>query len=321
MRKGLWILAAALIGMALVTSAWAQDFPKGPINYMNPFNPGGEVDISARAMQPYLEKDLGVPFVIQYTPGAGGALCWSKLAAIKPDGYTIGGFSIPHTILQPLFMEDASFKTDDFVILAIVEYTPIGLAVKKSFPANTVQEFIDYAKKSPGKLSCGGVGKFSGHHFATLQFMKMTGTKVNYVTYTGTSQVQTAIMGGHIDAAFTNSTVLVGSREQIKVLAVGARERMKQLSDVPTFQELGLKLYPRIARGAMAPKTVPSEILKRLEKAFLNTISQPEFKAKMEQAGFVPQVMGIEDSKKYLAEETETIMRLMKEFDLAPVKK
>jgi len=165
------------------------------------------------------------------------------------------------------------------------------------------------------------VGKFTGHHFATLQFMKMTGTKMNYVTYTGTSQVQTAIMGGHIDAAFTNSTVLVGSRDQIKVLAVGAPERMKQLSDVPTFQELGLKFYPRIGRGAMAPKSVPPEILKRLEKAFLSTISQPDFKAKMEQAGFVPQVMGIEDSKKYLAEETETITKLMKEFDLVPVKK
>ena len=321
MRNRGWILLSVALCVTLIGTAWAQDFPKGPINYMNPFNPGGEVDIAARAMQPYLEKDLGVSFVIQYTPGAGGALCWSKLAAVKPDGYTIGGFSIPHTILQPLFMEDAAFKTDDFVILAIVEYTPIGLAVKKDFPVKSMQEFIEHAKKNPGKVSCGGVGKFSGHHFATLQFMKMTGTKLNYVTYTGTSQVQTAIMGGHIDAAFTNSTVLVGSREQIKVLAVGAAERMKQLADVPTFQELGLKFYPRIARGAMAPKAVPPEIMKRLEKAFLNTLSKPEFKAKMEQAGFVPQVMGIEASKKYLAEETEIIKKLMADFDLAPVKK
>jgi tripartite-type tricarboxylate transporter receptor subunit TctC len=307
--------------MCVAASAWAEEYPKNPINYMNPFNPGGEVDISARAMQPYLEKDLGVPFVIQYMPGAGGALCWSKLAVAKPDGYTIGGFSIPHIILQPHFMKDAAFKTDDFVILAIVEYTPIGLAVKKDFPANTLQEFIEHAKKNPGKISCGGVGKFSGHHFATLQFMKMTDTKVNYVTYTGTSQVQTAIMGGHIDAAFTNSTVLVSSRDQIKVLAVGAPERMKQIADVPTFQELGLKFYPRIARGAMAPKAMPPEMMKRLEKAFLNTLSLPEFKAKMEQAGFVPQVMGIDDSKKYLKEETAVIEKLMKDFDLAPVKK
>ena len=83
--------AVVLAGVALCLpmGAVAQDFPKGPVTYMNPFNPGGEVDIAARAMQPYLEKILAQPFVINYVPGAGGGLCWSKLAAAKPDGYTL----------------------------------------------------------------------------------------------------------------------------------------------------------------------------------------------------------------------------------------
>jgi len=297
-------------------SASAQNFPKGPINYMNPFNPGGEVDIAARAMQPYLEKNLGVPIVINYLPGAGGALCWSKLSAAKPDGYTIGGFSIPHIILQPMFMKDVAFKSDDFVILSIVEYTPIGLGVKKDFKASTFKEFVEYCKANPGKVSCGGVGKFTGHHFATLQFMKLAGVKVNYVTFTGTSQVQTALMGGHIDAAFTNSTLLVSSKEQIKVLAIGSPKRMSQLPEIPTFEELGYKMYPRIARGVMGPKAIPKDIQKRLEKAFLDTTSKPEFKAKMEEAGFVPQVMGVEDSHKYLEEEIKEHLKLTQEFDL-----
>jgi len=264
MKGWKWIFVALAIVSLLPAGAWAQDFPKGPINFMNPFNPGGEVDIEARAMQPYLEKNLGVPFVINYLPGAGGALCWSKLAAAKPDGHTIGGFSIPHIILQPMFMKDAAFKTDDFVILSIVEYTPIGLAVKKDFKANTLKEFVEYAKANPGKVSCGGVGKFTGHHFATLQFMKMAGLKLNYVTFTGTAPLQTALMGGHIDAAFSNSTMMVSSMDQIKVLAMGSAQRMPQLSGVPTFEELGLKMYPRIARGAMGPKTIPPDIQKRL---------------------------------------------------------
>jgi tripartite-type tricarboxylate transporter receptor subunit TctC len=308
-------VAFAVFSM-LTLNADAQDFPKGSINYWNPFNPGGEVDIAARAMQPYLEKNLGVPIVVNYFPGAGGALCWSKLAAAKPDGYTVGGFSIPHIILQPMFMKDVAFKTEDFVIVSIVEYTPIGLAVKKDFKVNTVREFIEYAKANPGKISCGGVGKFSGHHFATLQFMKLTGTNLNYATFTGTSQVQTAILGGHIDAAFTNSTVLVTSRDQIKVLAVGSPERMPQLPDVPTFKELDLEFYPRIARGVMVPKAVPREIQVRLEKAFLDTTSKPEFKVKMEQAGFVPQVMGIADSHKYLEAETKLLNKLIQDYNL-----
>lgn len=315
-----WRFVSLAMILTCAIGAGAQDFPKGPINYMNPFNPGGEVDIAARAMQPYLEKHLGVPFVIQYLPGAGGALCWSKLGAAKPDGYTLGGFSIPHTILQPMFMKDVSFKTDDFVILAIVEYTPIGLAVKKGFKASTVKEFIEYAKANPGKVSCGGVGKFTGHHFATLQFMKMAGVKLNYVTFTGTAPLQTALMGGHVDAVFSNSTMMVSSKDEIKVLAIGSEKRMNPLADVPTFKELGMEFYPRIARGAMAPKAVPKEILKRLEKAFLDTISKPEFIAKMEAAGFVPQVWGIEDSQKYLESEAKLLNKLIQEFDLLSTK-
>ena len=317
MKKCNWTWMVLAVFLAFSTgSASAQNFPKGPINYMNPFNPGGEVDIAARAMQPYLEKNLGVPIVINYLPGAGGALCWSKLSAAKPDGYTIGGFSIPHIILQPMFMKDVAFKSDDFVILSIVEYTPIGLGVKKDFKASTFKEFVEYCKANPGKVSCGGVGKFTGHHFATLQFMKLAGVKVNYVTFTGTSQVQTALMGGHIDAAFTNSTLLVSSKEQIKVLAIGSPKRMSQLPEIPTFEELGYKMYPRIARGIMGPKAIPRDIQKRLEKAFLDTTSKPEFKAKMEEAGFVPQVMGVEDSHKYLEEEIKEHLKLTQEFDL-----
>jgi tripartite-type tricarboxylate transporter receptor subunit TctC len=249
-------------------------------------------------------------------PGAGGALCWSKLAAAKPDGYTIGGFSIPHIVLQPIFMKDVSYKTEDFVIFSIVEYTPIGLAVKKDYPVNTFKEFVEYAKANPGKINCGGVGKFTGHHFATLQFMKLAGAKVNYVTFQGTSEVQTALLGGHIDAAFTNSSLLVTSRDQIKVLAIGSPQRMPQLKDIPTFEELGFKMYPRIARGAMGPKAIPTDVQKVIEKAFRDTTSQPDFKAKMENAGFVPQVMGIAESRKFLEAEAVTITELAKEFDL-----
>lgn len=318
MRTWKWMVAVLAVLSLLSVTVGAQDFPKGQINYLNPFNPGGEVDIAARAMQPYLEKSMGVPFVIQYLPGAGGALCWSKLAAAKPDGYTIGGFSIPHIILQPHFMKDVAFKTDDFVILNIVEYTPNALAVKKDFKANTLKEFIDYAMANPGKVSVGGVGKFTGHHFAALQFMQLTGTKLNYVTFSGTAPVQTAIMGGHIDAAFTNSTMMVSSRDQIKVLAIGAPERMKQLADVPTFKELGYEMYPKIARGVMAPKAMPQAIQKYLEKVLMETTSRPEFRAKMEQAGFVPQGLGIADSHKYLDAEVKEVQKLIQDFGLKP---
>ncbi len=319
--KGILCLGFSLIFLLPTPSSYAADFPKGPMNFWVPFNPGGETDIEIRAMQPTLEKTLGVPLVINYLPGAGGALCWSKLAAAKPDGQTIGGVNIPHIILQPKFMKDVNFKPEDFSILCIIEYTATGLAVKKDFRASTLKDFIDYAKINPGKVSCGGVGKFSGQHFAALQFMKMTNTRLNYVTFSGTGVLQTALMGGHIDAAFASSAQIISTKEQIKILAVGSEKRIPQIADTPTFKELGLEFYPRTTRGVIAPKGVPMEIQKRLEAAFLDAIHKPEFKAKMEQAGFIVQGLGMAESQKYVESEAATIYRLSQEFNLLPTAK
>ena len=317
-RRGILCFGILMILVFTALPSGAADFPKGPMNFWVPFNPGGETDIEIRAMQPSLEKSFGVPLVINYLPGAGGALCWSKLAAAKPDGYTLGGVNIPHIILQPKFMKDVNFKPEDFSILCIIEYTATGLAVKKDFRASTLNEFIDYARINPGKVSCGGVGKFSGQHFAALQFMKMTNTKLNYVTFSGTGVLQTALMGGHIDAAFASSAQMVGTKEQIKILAIGSEKRIPQIADTPTFKELGLEFYPRTTRGVIAPKGVPMEIQKRLEAAFLDAIHKPEFKAKMEQAGFIVQGLGMGESHKYVESEAATIYRLSQEFNLLP---
>jgi tripartite-type tricarboxylate transporter receptor subunit TctC len=122
--------------------------------------------------------------------------------------------------------------------------------------------------------------------------------------------------GGHIDAAFTNSTMMVSIRDQIKVLAMGDPERMKQLADVPTFKELGYEMYPKIARGVMIPKAAPQAIQKYLGKVLMETTSRPEFRDKMEQAGFVPQGLDIADSHKYLDAEVKELQKLIQEFGL-----
>ena len=143
-RKCILAVAAALSLMAV--NAGAQDFPKGPITYYVPFPAGGESDIEIRALQPFLEKSLGVPLIINYVTGAGGALSYQKLSGAKPDGYTIGGVNTPGIILQPEFMKDLTYKITDFTYVSLLEYTPNGLAVKKEFKANTLKEFIDQAK-------------------------------------------------------------------------------------------------------------------------------------------------------------------------------
>ena len=313
----IYVLLAALISIAYPHPLLAQkDFPKGPINYIIPFNPGGQSDVEARLQQPYLEKILGVPIVVTYMPGAGGALAWTKFAQTKPDGYSVCGINIPHIILQPLSQKDAAFKTEDLYPLCIFEATPIGLAVKKDSKINSVKEFIDFAKANPGKITVGISGKFSGHHMASLEFMKITDVKLTLVTFTGAAPQVTALLGGHVEAIWGNSSDLVGYEGQMKILAIGTEKRMNALPGVPTFQELGVKFYPRIDRGVAVPRGTPPEITAKLEKAFLETVNMQDYHSKIMKAGFVPMGLNGQQSTKYISEQSEIFKKLLAEHNL-----
>ena len=294
----------------------AADFPKGPISYIIPFNAGGQSDVEARLQQPYLEKILGVPIVVNYVPGAGGALAWTKFSQAKPDGYSVCGINIPHIILQPLSQKDAAFKTEDLKPLAIFESTPIGLAVKKESKINSLKDFIEYAKANPGKVTIGISGKLSGHHMASLQFEKMINAKLTLVTFTGAAPQVTALLGGHVEAIWGNSSDLVSYGDQMKILAIGTEKRMEVLPNVPTFQEQGMKFYPRIDRGVAVPQNTPADITAKLEKVFLETVNMPDYHSKILQAGFVPMGLNSQQSIKYITEETEIFKKLLAEHNL-----
>ena len=309
-------LILSLMLVFLPAIGFPADFPIGPITYIIPFNPGGQSDVEARMQQPYLEKILGVPIVVNYMPGAGGGLAWTKFAQAKPDGYTVCGINIPHIILQPLSQKDVAFQTEDLKPLCIFESTPIGLAVKKDSKINSVKDFIEFARANPNKITIGISGKFSGHHMASLLFMKMTDTKLTLVTFTGAAPQVTALLGGHVEAIWGNSSDLVAQAAQMKILALGTEKRMDVLSSIPTFQELGYKFYPRIDRGVAVPKNTSAGITAKLEKAFLDTVNKEDYQSKIIKAGFVPMKLNSERAIKYIRAETETIKKLLAEQDL-----
>jgi tripartite-type tricarboxylate transporter receptor subunit TctC len=316
MKKILLGILSFITLVLMAHSSAAADFPKGPITYVIPFNPGGQSDVEARLQQPNLEKVLGVPVVITYMPGAGGALAWTKFSQTKPDGYTVCGINIPHIILQPLSQKDAAFKTEDLKPLCLFESTPIGLAVKKDSKLNSLKEFIEFAKANPMKITIGMSGKLSGHHMAALQFMKMTDTKLTLVTFTGAAPQVTALLGGHVEAIWGNSSDLVSFRDQMKILSIGTEKRMDALPDVRTFQEQGLKFYPRIDRGVAVPKDTPKDITAKLEKAFLETVNKEDYNSKIIKAGFVPMGLNSQQSIKYITEQTEIFKKLLIEHNL-----
>jgi len=292
------------------------DFPVKPITYIIPFNPGGQSDVEARRQQPLLEEFLGTSIIIQYKPGGGGALGWTELMHAKPDGYTICGINIPHIILQPIARENAGYTTEAIDPIAIFQGTPIGLAVLKDSPFNSLEDLINYAKENPGKVTVGGSGSWSGHHIALLQLEALAGIDLNYIPSTGAAPSVTNFLGGHTDALFANSNDLVTHKDKIKVLGLGSEERFEALPDVPTFKELGYDMTPSIDRGIAVPPGTPEDIKNILEEAFVKIMNNESVQKQMVEQGFIPLQMGAKAAQEYIGKKQKEYSQLLKDLGL-----
>jgi tripartite-type tricarboxylate transporter receptor subunit TctC len=151
---------------------------------------------------------------------------------------------------------------------------------------------------------------------ASLQFEKTANIKLTLVTFTGAAPQVTALLGGHIEAIWGNSSDLVGYGTDMKILAIGTEKRMDALRNVPTFEEQGMKFYPRIDRGVAVPKDTPPEITAKLEKAFLDTVKMEDYHSKIVKAGFVPLILNNQQAAKYIAEQSEVFKKLLAEHNL-----
>lgn len=312
-------LMALSLGLFAVSVQHAQaqkkkdDYPKKQITYLVCFDPGGQSDREARRQQPHLEKILGQKVIIDYKVGGGGALGWSELVRAKPDGYLMAGINIPHIILQPL-QQQTGYKTEQIVPVCLFQRTPLGLAVLKNSPYQSLKDFLDAARAKPGEITIGGSGTFSGHHMATLRLQRLSGTKFNYVPFTGAAPQITAFLGGHVMAIFGNSDDLVKHADSIRVLAVADEKRFFGFPDAPTFRESGLDMIMAIERGVGVPPGTPKPIIQKLEAAFLQIAKNEEIQAQMRKEGFVPLAMGHEASKAFIAEMTRVYTELAHEI-------
>ena len=297
-------LAASLAGAGALGGRAAQagaSYPTRQITYYVCFDPGGQSDREARRQQPHLERLLGQRVLIEYRVGGGGAVCWSEFARVRPDGYTIAGINVPHIILQPM-LQQTGYRTEQLVPVSFFQRTILGLAVRRESPYRTLEEFLEAARARPGEISIGGVGTFSGPHFAVVRLEQLAGVRFNYVPFTGAAPQIVALLGGHVESVFGNSDDLVRHRDNLRVLAFADAERFAAFPDTPTFRERGLDLTEAVDRGIAVPRGTPQAVMERLEAAFLEIARDPGIQAEMVSQGFVPLAMGIEESARYLQE-------------------
>lgn len=298
--KTLKISLAAMAAVAAAAfAAPVQAFPDKPISYVIAFGPGGESDISARYQQPFFKKMFGQDLVISYKPGGGGAVTWAQLNSMKGDGYTIVGTNLPHIVLQPM-QKDVGYTTDGLANFIMFHYTPDALVVGKDSPFKTLKDYVEYAKKNPGKLTTSGSGKATSNHLAQVTFDGLAGIKTSYVAFKGTGASVTALLGNQVMGSWGYTTVGAKHADKTRMLAVAMEQRHPQFPDVPTFKEMGYNLIGGAYRGIAVPNSTPKDIQAKLSDMFLKINKDPEFRKKMLADGFAMIDVGANDMKSFI---------------------
>jgi tripartite-type tricarboxylate transporter receptor subunit TctC len=274
-RDFLKTTAAAAATIAFPGIVQAQAFPSRPIKLICPWPAGGSTDIVMRAFAESAGKTLGGQMIVENKPGAGGTLGAVELVNAKPDGYTLsqlplGIFRLPH-------MQKVQFDPmKDLTYVACLTGYTFGMVVRADSPIKTMQEFVDYAKANPGKLSYGSTGAGTTPHLVVEQFARRANIKLQHIPFKGNADGMQAVLGGHVmahsDATGWGPHVDAG---RCRLLATYGSKRTKRWPDVPTLLELGYQTVSDSPFGIGAPAGMDPALTKRLQDAFSKSLQDP----------------------------------------------
>ncbi|MBD5553155.1 MAG: tripartite tricarboxylate transporter substrate binding protein [Desulfovibrio sp.] len=294
--KKLLLFCAALLLPLSAQAAWS---PNGDVNVIVAYKAGSGTDTGARLLASEAEKNIGQTLVIQNLPGADGKIGWTQLVNSKPDGQTIGFINLP-TFTTLATQPDSTFAVADIVpIVNHLSETGV-VAVRADSPFKTLKDLVEAAKQKPTyKASTNGVE--ASNHTAAQLLAKSGGFEYKAIPYGGTADQLLALRQGEVD--FTCAKVadvmplIKGDKPELRVLGVFAEERLPELPEVPTLKENGLydKWYGS-ARGIVAPKGTPPEIIDFYVEAFRKTMQDPENMAAHKKSGLA---IDFKDNKQY----------------------
>ena len=273
------------VGGLLLSSVRAAE----AVRVIVPYAAGGFTDIGARVICEQLGQVLGQPVIVENRPGGGTRIGTSAVFAAKPDGSTLLLTNIAYSILP---LVDPSVKYDAPTAAApvgIASVYSIAVVVNAQLPVKTLREFIDHARKNPGKLTYGSAGPGSGAHLGGELFKALTGTDLVHVPFRSTSSALTEVAAGRIDLTFDGTALELAKTGKVRILAVSGTDRDPRMPDVPTVAEAGLKgMETNSWLGIFAPLGTPAPVVERLNQA-LNTVLQKEaLTARFRELGMVP---------------------------------
>jgi tripartite-type tricarboxylate transporter receptor subunit TctC len=307
-------LRAALLGLTLVSGlasgpapSQAGGYPDHPVRFINGFAPGGPVDTIARIMAQALSDHFGQQFVVENRPGSGGNIASAAGISSPPDGYTVMFSGSNNAISASLYKHLPFDFMHDTVPVAMFTEVPNMMIVANAMPVKTVQEFIDYCKANPGKISYASSGNGTTVHMSAEFFKAMTKCDMLHVPYRGSALAMPDVISNKVQLIFDN---LPTAAEQarggsVRALGVTSAKRWPSVPDVPAIAETVPGYEATVFYGMSAPKGTPPEIVAALNEAINAVLSDPKLIARFADIGGVPKPLTPEGYGKFIADETE----------------
>jgi tripartite-type tricarboxylate transporter receptor subunit TctC len=310
MAQALRFFCIAVLSLFLATvQAAAENYPDRVVRIINPYPPGGSVDVMARILAQKLTDGLGQQVIVENRSGGGGNTGSDFVAKSEPDGYTLL-FTAPGplTVNQTLYSKLPFDPAKDFAPIALFATAPIVLIVNPGVPAKDVQELIALARKQPGKINFASAGIGTTNHLSGELFKSMAHIDIVHVPYRGAGPAMNDLIAGHVQMFFDLMPVVLPqiAAGHVRALANAGAKRPSALPNLPTVAEQGLPGFEASSwYGLVAPAKTPEPVLAKLRQEVAKALEAPDMVARIRELGSEPGTAFGNDFAAFLAAETK----------------
>jgi tripartite-type tricarboxylate transporter receptor subunit TctC len=309
----------AIGGLAHAQQTADSGYPSRAVHVVVPVSPGGSTDLQARIMTNKLTEMLGVPFVVENRPGAGGMIGTNIVAKAAPDGYTLLFAQAGHTITPFVFNNVPYNVHKDFTPITLVATSPLALTINPAVGANSVKELIDIAKAKPGKLNVALSTLSSSGALLAEWFKAVTHTNIISVPFKGGSPAMTAVLSNQVQFIFATIPAALPfvKAGRLKMLAISGTKRFPLVPDVPNLDEVGLKGFEAEPWGGfLGPANMPRAVVDRIQRACIAILKEKDVRERLIATGNVPVGSTSQEFASKLERELEQNARIVKEVGM-----
>lgn len=317
-RRVLLQAGIASLPLGIAPRSFSQDkFPGKPITLVIPQPAGGDADVVCRSLQTKMQEVLGQPVIIDNRAGAGGNIGTAFGAKAAPDGYTVTFVNQGTMALNPNLYPNTGYKVDSLTPVTWLTSIDLVIVAHPSVPAKNLKEFLELARKEPGRYTYGTAGNGSANHLAGEMLKAMSRVDITHVPYKGGAPAIVALLGGEISAvvAFPLAALPHVKAGKLKALAVTGKQRSKALPDVPTVAESGVSGYEFVSwMGLAVPKGTPDAAIQKIHAAASAALGDKEVAAKLASSMTEPVGAGPQEFGALIRREGERWAKLIKQY-------